>query len=110
MIITTKGDVFKNNIEILHGPEESAAPPIAFISVSALTILNSALSAHTPPKSILFNTAGTYALYTFPSNIPGTLSVLTATVSAGYFSGAFNRVTVVAGTEITSASAAYFCW
>jgi hypothetical protein len=51
-IIPSVPNLFKNKIEILHQPAESAAPPIAFISVSALTITASPLSAFTPPKKI----------------------------------------------------------
>jgi len=109
MEIRTQLNKFRNRVEILHRPEESASPPISFMSVSALTILNSALSAYTPPKGIIFNELTTYKLYPFITNIPGALTAVLFTVSVpGYLEGAFNRVTLAAGTEVPSASAAYF--
>lgn len=108
---STYTENFETDVTIFYKAQESVAPPVAFVSVSGLTILGSALSAYTPPKGILFNELATYKLYPFMSNIPNSLSAITFTVSVpGYLEGAFNRVTLSTESEVGSASAAYFAY
>ena len=102
---------FLNKISIMHMPNESAAPPVAWVSVSGTAILSTALSAYTPPRGIWFNTLTSYSLQTFASNIPNALTAVTVTIQVpGYVEGAFNKVLLVTGSEVGAASAAYYVW
>jgi len=108
---STHTENYETDVTIFYKAQESVAPPVAFVSVSGLTILGSALSAYKPPKGILFNELATYKLFPFPSNLVGSLTAMTFTVSVpGYLEGSFNRVTTAGGTEVSSTSAAYFAW
>lgn len=113
-MINPPGNLRLNDIGIFHTPNESASPPVAFVSASGITILGSALSAYSPPRALFLNGAvggTTYKLYPFTSNIPNSLTSITVTqYFPGYIQGSFNRVTNPDNSELASLSSAYFVW
>lgn len=113
IMINQPSNSMSNNIGVFHTPNESLAPPVAFISASGITITGSALSAFSPPRAILINqtSPNSYKLYPFHSNIPGALTSITIyNEFSTYYQGSFNRITLANGNELPTLSSAYFVW
>jgi len=113
IMINQPSNSMSNNIGVFHTPNESASPPVAFVSASGLVITGSTLSAYSPPRALYFPTAITnYRAYPFPTNINSSPSYIFISVAlpGTYIQGSFNKVTQSDGNELPALSSAYFVW
>ena len=97
-------------IPVQHLPQESDSCALVWKSASGFD--SSTVSI--PPRAVWFNTVDEYECTTyFTTNIPGLTGETTVTLNVaapGFESGAFKTIKQVGGTELASASAAYFVW